>query len=160
MPCRCCGTAPRPAKGFDANDDETMINMHLSMAAKRINEKQRDFEDIEDWRKAWIEAFHHHIYGCPEKKTQIEEFPTETFNFKEFDPRNGKMPSDGQECLVVTKEGNVWHCYFDSYTDCYASPPYCFRTIFEFVPFGRIELKYEVAAYMPCELIKVSNGLA
>ena len=68
MPCRCCNS-PKPAKGFKNQTKlEIDINLLLSNAAKLVNTKTREYDDIEDWRKGWILAFKHHIYGCPEKE--------------------------------------------------------------------------------------------
>ena len=67
MPCRCCG-ASRPSKGFN-EPGESEINGLLKMAALRILEKNkhREYEDIDEWKKGWQEAFDHHLNGCKEK---------------------------------------------------------------------------------------------
>lgn len=65
MPCRCCN-ASKPSKGF-TNTGESEINDHLKKAAKLINDKFKEFDDIDDWVAGWKEAFDHHLNGCPEK---------------------------------------------------------------------------------------------
>lgn len=67
MPCRCCG-ASRPSKGYDANTLEKSINANLKEAARLIKSKNADnqYEDIDDWKRGWIQAFDHHLNGCPE----------------------------------------------------------------------------------------------
>jgi sarcosine oxidase delta subunit len=63
MPCRCCG-ASRPSKGF-TEPGEAEINDQLKQAAKRILAKDGpEYEDIEEWKKGWQEAFDHHLNGC------------------------------------------------------------------------------------------------
>jgi hypothetical protein len=65
MPCRCCN-AGKPSQGF-INPEEQEINEVLKLVAKLIYRagKQRG-DDLEDWNKSWIEAFSHHLRGCPE----------------------------------------------------------------------------------------------
>lgn len=63
MPCRCCG-ACRPSKAF-REPGETKINDLLKEAAKLILDKEKfGYDDIEEWKKAWQEAFDHHLNGC------------------------------------------------------------------------------------------------
>jgi len=67
MPCRCCG-ASRPSKGFK-EPDEIHIHSLLSGAAYCVLEKNKnnEYEDIEEWKKAWQECFDHMLNGCDEK---------------------------------------------------------------------------------------------
>ena len=67
MPCRCCG-ASRPSKGFN-EPGEVEINELLKKAARLIldKNKNREFEDLDAWKKGWQEAFDHHLNGCTEK---------------------------------------------------------------------------------------------
>lgn len=66
MPCRCCG-ASRPSKGFK-EPGEVEINDLLKQAAKLIRAKDDgSYEDINEWNKAWQEAFDHHLNGCRRK---------------------------------------------------------------------------------------------
>lgn len=64
MPCRCCG-ASRPSKGF-TEPEEKKINDLLIEVSKLILQKNDDnsYEDINEWKKAWQEAFDHHLNGC------------------------------------------------------------------------------------------------
>lgn len=63
MPCRCCG-ASRPSKGF-TEPHEQNINALLKQASIMILEKANDgYDDIDEWKKAWQEAFDHHLNGC------------------------------------------------------------------------------------------------
>ena len=64
MPCRCCG-ASRPSKGFK-EPGEAKINDLLKEASSLILSKNAGFDDIEDWKKGWQEAFDHHLNGCKE----------------------------------------------------------------------------------------------
>jgi hypothetical protein len=68
MPCRCCG-ASRPSKGFK-EPDEHIINDYLTRAAQLILDKNKnhEYEDIDEWKKAWQEAFDHKLNGCKEKR--------------------------------------------------------------------------------------------
>lgn len=68
MPCRCCG-ASRPSKGFN-EPEEKKINDLLIEVSKLILQKNDDnsYEDINEWKKAWQEAFDHHLNGCKEGK--------------------------------------------------------------------------------------------
>jgi hypothetical protein len=67
MPCRCCG-ASRPSKGFK-EPEEQKIHTLLSEASKLVLAKNGpEYEGIEDWKKAWQEAFDHMLNGCKEKK--------------------------------------------------------------------------------------------
>ena len=70
MPCRCCG-ASRPSRGFNESD-EVPINALLKKAANLILKKNEnnEYEDIDQWKKGWEEAFHHHLNGCPEKNNE------------------------------------------------------------------------------------------
>lgn len=66
MPCRCCG-ASRPSKGFK-EPGEAEINTLIKQAAKLILAKDDgSYEDINEWKKAWQEAFDHHLNGCRRK---------------------------------------------------------------------------------------------
>lgn len=68
MPCRCCGAA-RPSKGFKEKD-ESKINELLKECVKlilQINDRNQ-YEDIDEWKKGWKEAFDHHLNGCKENK--------------------------------------------------------------------------------------------
>lgn len=67
MPCRCCG-ASRPSKGF-TEPGEKEINDLLKEAARLVLKKneRNEYDDIEEWKKAWAQAFVHHLCGCPEK---------------------------------------------------------------------------------------------
>ena len=61
---------------------------------------------------------------------------------------NGQhKPSDDAECLVLLKNGEIWHCLFDGYTDSYASPPDDFVSVHSFGEFGRLRFRDEVVAY-------------
>ncbi len=63
MPCRCCG-ASRPSKGF-REPGEQKINDLLKEAARLILLKNDPaYLDIDDWKRAWQEAFDHHLNGC------------------------------------------------------------------------------------------------
>lgn len=64
MPCRCCG-ASRPSKGFN-EPGEQKINELLKEAAILILKKneRNEYEDIDEWKKGWQEAFDHHLNGC------------------------------------------------------------------------------------------------
>ncbi len=63
MPCRCCG-ASRPAKGFTEKGEQN-INALLKAAANMILDKSNDgYDDIDEWKKAWQEAFDNHLNGC------------------------------------------------------------------------------------------------
>jgi len=66
MPCRCCG-ASRPSKGFKEKDEKE-IHKTLLQASDLILKKNENnhYEDIEEWKKAWQEAFNHMLNGCPE----------------------------------------------------------------------------------------------
>ncbi len=66
MPCRCCG-ASRPSKGFK-EPDEQKINDLLKEITKLINDKNKSnrYEDLDEWKKGWLEAFKHHLFGCTE----------------------------------------------------------------------------------------------
>ena len=67
MPCRCCN-ASRPSKGFKELN-EVEINELLKKAASLILDKTKyGYDDIEDWKKGWQEAFDHHLNGCNEKR--------------------------------------------------------------------------------------------
>ena len=67
MPCRCCN-ASRPSKGFKELN-EVEINELLKKAASLILDKTKyGYDDIEDWKKGWQEAFDHHLSGCNEKR--------------------------------------------------------------------------------------------
>jgi hypothetical protein len=68
MPCRCCG-ASRPSKGFN-EEGESKINELLKECAKLILQKndRNQYEDIDEWKKGWQEAFDHHLNGCKENK--------------------------------------------------------------------------------------------
>ena len=68
MPCRCCG-ASRPSKGFK-EPQEQIINTLLKSVADLILDKNKygEYEDIEEWKKGWQEAFDHHLNGCKEEK--------------------------------------------------------------------------------------------
>lgn len=67
MPCRCCSATKAP-KGLQYdNVGDKNINRYLRMAAGRIKRKYSDpFYDEVDWKKEWVIAFEHHLYGCPE----------------------------------------------------------------------------------------------
>lgn len=67
MPCRCCG-APKRCKGFEDSLD-TKINNLLKNATDLIVSvnSHGQFDNIDDWKKSWQEAFEHHLNGCPEK---------------------------------------------------------------------------------------------
>lgn len=66
MPCRYC-RAERPSKGF-VEPGEQNINALLKEAARLILEKREyGFDDIEEWKNAWQEAFDHHLNGCKNK---------------------------------------------------------------------------------------------
>ena len=67
MPCRCCG-ASRPSKGFTGKG-EVEIHKLLKEASVLILAKAHDpigYDDIEDWKKGWQEAFDHMLNGCKE----------------------------------------------------------------------------------------------
>lgn len=64
MPCRCCGVS-RPSKGF-TEPNEQQIHAYLTLASDLILDKSRGFDDIEEWKKAWQEAFDHMLNGCKE----------------------------------------------------------------------------------------------
>jgi hypothetical protein len=65
MPCRCCG-ASRPSKGF-TESGESEINEKLKEVAQLILAKDNPvYENIDEWKKAWQEAFDHHLNGCKE----------------------------------------------------------------------------------------------
>jgi hypothetical protein len=67
MPCRCCGAA-RPSKGFK-EPDEQKIHSLLKDAAKLVLAKDApEYEEIEDCKKAWQEAFDHMLNGCRERE--------------------------------------------------------------------------------------------
>lgn len=66
MPCRCCG-ASRPSKGFKETGEEE-INELLKKASHLILTGRSGWDDIEQWKKGWQEAFDHHLNGCKEKK--------------------------------------------------------------------------------------------
>ena len=69
MPCRCC-SAVKPGNGFnkDNNPEEMKINLHLIQASTLIKGAyDSPVYDDKAWKEAWIEAFRHHLYGCPEK---------------------------------------------------------------------------------------------
>ncbi len=72
MPCNCCN-APKPDKGHIQADNS--INQYLKAAAQAIkrdyvtrfdNDYGKNIENNNQWKEAWIEAFRHHLYGCPE----------------------------------------------------------------------------------------------
>jgi hypothetical protein len=68
MPCRCC-SASKPSKGCQ-RPDEQKINELLKEAKDLILKKAdgpNGFDDIDDWKKGWLEAFEHHLFGCTEK---------------------------------------------------------------------------------------------
>lgn len=68
MPCRCCG-ASRPSKGFNETFEEKKIFRHLKEAAYLVLQKDHPaYENIDEWKSAWQEAFDHLLNGCPEKK--------------------------------------------------------------------------------------------
>lgn len=71
MPCRCCG-ASKPSKGFK-NLDEQEINNHLKEAARLIIKKNEnhEYDNIDEWKKGWKEAFDHHLNGCPEGNNYV-----------------------------------------------------------------------------------------
>ena len=64
MPCRCCG-ASRPSKGFTEPKDKEIHDL-LKNAANLILgiNTRNEYEEIEDWKKAWQEAFDHLLNGC------------------------------------------------------------------------------------------------
>ncbi len=66
MPCRCCG-ASRPSKGFK-EPEEIKIHSLLREAANLVLNKNDDraYENIEDWKKSWLECFDHMLFGCKE----------------------------------------------------------------------------------------------
>ncbi len=68
MPCRCCG-ASRPSKGFK-EPDEAKINDILKEAVRLILDKNRNnaYDNIDEWKKGWQEAFDHHLNGCKDEK--------------------------------------------------------------------------------------------
>jgi hypothetical protein len=70
MPCRCCG-ASRPSKGFKEPDENHIHNLLLDVTYW-VNEKNKlnQFENIEDWKKAWLECFEHMLFGCKEKEVE------------------------------------------------------------------------------------------
>jgi hypothetical protein len=60
---RCCG-ASRPSKGFK-EPVEQKINELLKEAATLIRDKAKyGYDDIDEWKKGWQEAFNHHLNGC------------------------------------------------------------------------------------------------
>lgn len=67
MPCRCCG-ASRPSKGF-REPEEQKINAILKEAALLILDKNKyqGYDDLDEWKKGWQEAFDHHLNGCKEE---------------------------------------------------------------------------------------------
>lgn len=66
MPCRCCG-ASRPSKGFREPGEKVILGL-LKDAVTLIKDKtSHGYDDIEDWKKAWQEAFDHLLNGCPKK---------------------------------------------------------------------------------------------
>ncbi len=73
MPCRCCG-ASRPSKGFK-EPDEVEIHHYLKIAANVILQKNwnNDYDNIDDWKKAWQECFDHMLNGCPDNKKWLYE---------------------------------------------------------------------------------------
>lgn len=64
MACRCCG-ASRPSKGF-TEPEEYEIYVVLKKASRLILEKnaRNVYENIDEWKKAWQEAFDHMLNGC------------------------------------------------------------------------------------------------
>ena len=67
MPCRCC-SASKPSKGCQ-HSDEQKINNLLKEVTKLINDKNKynQYDDIDQWKNGWLEAFKHHLFGCTEK---------------------------------------------------------------------------------------------
>jgi hypothetical protein len=64
MPCRCC-CAGKPSKGFE-HPEEDKINDKLKDARDLIiAEGNRRGDDLHLWKKSWVEAFEHHLNGCP-----------------------------------------------------------------------------------------------
>ncbi len=51
------------------------INKLLKAAVRLIESKNDDnsFENIDDWKTAWLEAFEDHLFGCPEKTGSFGE---------------------------------------------------------------------------------------
>lgn len=67
MPCRCC-SATKPPKGFKS-DEDVIINDHLKLLVKTIERRYWEpLYDTKEWKRGWLEAFEHHLFGCPEKK--------------------------------------------------------------------------------------------
>jgi hypothetical protein len=65
MPCRCCG-ASRPSKGFN-EPDEKKIHRALKYVASLVLAKDHPvYENIDEWKKGWQEAFDHMLNGCDE----------------------------------------------------------------------------------------------
>ncbi len=73
-------------------------------------------------------------------------------------------PVDCQECLVLLRNGEIWHCKFDGYSDDWRSPPYVFRSVARVGVVGNsfsIAFDDEVVAWKGInnkEILKVYNG--
>ncbi len=65
MPCRCCG-AVYPPEGLEPEKNDKQINSLLKEAARQIKDKHSEMDE-EKWKKGWLEAFEHHLFGCPKK---------------------------------------------------------------------------------------------
>jgi hypothetical protein len=49
--------------------EEKLINANLKLVAAMVLKKDEgSYYGIDEWKKGWLEAFEHHLYGCPEKK--------------------------------------------------------------------------------------------
>lgn len=67
MPCRCCG-ASRPSKGFTEPDEEKINKLLKNATALILAKDDGSYEDIDEWKKGWQEAFDHHLNGCKESR--------------------------------------------------------------------------------------------
>lgn len=68
MPCRCCN-AHTSCKGFSGYPEikHEEINSLLKEAANHIKEYYTDpMYDELSIKREWIQAFDHHLNGCPE----------------------------------------------------------------------------------------------
>ena len=67
MPCSCCAATKAP-KGMNPEDLNKCINDALKLASNLIKERYSGpLHDEISWKKEWLIAFEHHLFGCPEK---------------------------------------------------------------------------------------------